>query len=564
MSDNYLVQASLRQVGSHVQEMAQDGVMSYAIPLQMQCYMFIVGHLDELPSDVIALLPIVIRRKLLLMLPALDICKLEETPVTDGISMDDEIWKWKCNEQGIKLEDMVSWKDSYFCNLMWTKPLLHMLLLGVHIPVACTCAGNIQGLNISKYDVVVSDHYKVYYDGHCSELIKLLVDSDISFKAIRLETFLRRFVGFEIPVECVPLFDKLLDSVIKLVIGYTVHDVPVAVAEKVLSIIFTNNSCQVKYLTVCGGQNLQLISPFITSDPHCKLRNIKVEALNNESLDMLYCILDNQDELEKLEVSCEYSEHLENFKYSTFSRPTFEELTISGDISKDSYIYIMQQFFLSPYPVILKFYESIITTLGSDCLQVPSIQSHPTQQSKTLELSYCWKLVECLPSTVHLKNLVLMGADCVKYFSKLDNITVDERISVSTDNLDDLNDLFHITTAREWNIDVTFCSEDTQDKFIVALNNIKGVVTKLCIYSFHFHLSVAIAEAIFTSLQSSLPQLDLKLESHGCQSSHIEEFYEIWKQCGSIKLKRLTLGDTRYCDYTVRDIEALISNDSMM
>ena len=51
--------------------------------------MFIVGHLDELPSDVIALLPIGIRRKLL-MLPALDICKLKETPVTDGISMDDD------------------------------------------------------------------------------------------------------------------------------------------------------------------------------------------------------------------------------------------------------------------------------------------------------------------------------------------------------------------------------------------------------------------------------------------------------------------------------------------
>ena len=66
----------------------QDG---YAVSLQMQCYMFIVGHLDELPSDVIALLPIGIRRKLLLlMLPALDVCKLEETPVTDGISMDDD------------------------------------------------------------------------------------------------------------------------------------------------------------------------------------------------------------------------------------------------------------------------------------------------------------------------------------------------------------------------------------------------------------------------------------------------------------------------------------------
>ena len=46
--------------------------------------------------------------------------------------------------------------------------------------------------------------------------------------------------------------------------------------------------------------------------------------------------------------------------------------------------------------------------------------------------------------------------------------TVYECISVSTDNINDLNDLLHITTAKEWNINVTL-SEPTQDKFIVAL-----------------------------------------------------------------------------------------------
>ena len=481
--------------------------------------------------------------------------------------MDDEIWKLKCDsKQSTKfsrlVEDMtLTWKDSYICDM--TMAYHNFLLLpNIHVHVEYKCNGNIQGLNFAKSGrAVLPDRYKTYH--HCSsELLKLLVDSHISFKAIRLASFLREFVGSEISVECVPLLEKLLYSVIALDI--IVHDV--AVAEKLLSIIFTN-PCQVKYLTVYRWKDLELVSPFITDNPHCKLKNIKLgnhmSSLRRswQSLDMLYCFLDSQDELEKLQISCR---HLENFNYSIFSpRPTFKELTIS--VTKNGYISmdIMQQFFMSPYPVTLKLYKVIIS--DPHCLQ---IQSHPTQHSKTLELSCCHVSEECLPSTVHLKNLVLSAnfvkGNCVKCFSKLDNITVDECISVSTDNMDDLNELSHITTTKEWNIDVTL-SEDTQDKFIVALTNIKGVVTKLNITMNPCHMS-SIAEAIFTSLQSSLSQLELHVDLSVCgyQSSHVREFYEIWKQCGSIQLKKLTLRGYHDDDGIVRDIVALISNDFMI
>ena len=540
--------------------MTEEGVMSYAVSLQMQCYMFIVGHLDELPSDVIALLPIGIRRKLLLMLPAVDICKLEETPVTDGISMDDEIWKLKCDhdERSKKfstlVEDMtLTWKDFYICDMTMAYHNL-LLLPNIHVPVEYNCTGNIQGLNFAKSGrAVLPDRYKTYQHSS-SELLKLLVDSHISFKAIELGAFLINFVGTEIPVECVPLLEKLFNSVIKVVIGYTVDGVPVAVVEKLLNIIFTNPSCQVKYLNVCDlDVILPLISPLITNNPHCKLKNIKLydTFVKGETLDMLYCILDSQDELEKLEIRSS----LENFKYSIFSRPTFKELTIIGvGVSMDpAYVY-MQQFFLSPYPVTLKFYGATISHPRH--LQISSLQSHPTQYSKTLELSYCYVSEEILPSTVHLKKLVLNGANCVKCFSKLDNITVDECITVSTYKMDDLNDLFHITTAKEWNINVQWNInvEATEDKFIVALTNIKGVVTKLCIVAAYAHMS-SIAEAIFTSLQSSLSQLELIFY----HSSDVRQLYEIWKQCGSIQLKKLKLRGNHDDDDTVRDIVALIS-----
>ena len=117
---------------------------------------------------------------------------------------------------------------------------------------------------------------------------------------------------------------------------------------------------------------------------------------------------------------------------------------------------------------------------------------------------------------------------------------------------------FHITTAKEWNINVAL-SEDTQDKFIVALTNIKGVVTKLCIDTYFLSHMPSIAEAIFTCLQSSLPQLELDLSVHGYQSSYVRQLYEIWKQCGSIQLKKLTLRGYHDNDDTVRNIVALIS-----
>jgi hypothetical protein len=68
------------------------GILSHPAPLQVQCLLSIVGNLDEFPSTVLGLLPAHLRRKLLLILPVVDVCKLEGTPLTDGILMDD-IWE---------------------------------------------------------------------------------------------------------------------------------------------------------------------------------------------------------------------------------------------------------------------------------------------------------------------------------------------------------------------------------------------------------------------------------------------------------------------------------------
>ena len=131
------------------------GVMSHPASLQLQCLLYIIGHIKfeppyeptdiitigadvpkYLPVSCLGLLPRSIRIQLLCLLPAVDVAKLEGTPVTIGISMD-EIWEYIFNERlplhdKTKIErdcigDMdtveelmkkgvksVTWKDAYF------------------------------------------------------------------------------------------------------------------------------------------------------------------------------------------------------------------------------------------------------------------------------------------------------------------------------------------------------------------------------------------------------------------------------------------------------------------
>ena len=126
-------------------ESLKEGVLSYPVSLQLQCLLYIIGHIftsiydrddDNLPISSLGLLPRFIRIKLLHLLPAVDVAKLEDTPVTNGISMD-EVWEviykerlplhkkeeieFQINSKFGTLEDLleegiesVTWKEAYF------------------------------------------------------------------------------------------------------------------------------------------------------------------------------------------------------------------------------------------------------------------------------------------------------------------------------------------------------------------------------------------------------------------------------------------------------------------
>ena len=77
---------------------------SLPVPLLIQCLLYLIGNLfddDDKPIPGLALLPRSIRIKLILLLPAVDVHKLEGTSVTHDILMD-EIWETFYKERQLR------------------------------------------------------------------------------------------------------------------------------------------------------------------------------------------------------------------------------------------------------------------------------------------------------------------------------------------------------------------------------------------------------------------------------------------------------------------------------
>ena len=62
------------------------------LSLQDQCYLYLILHLEDYLPEELSLLSLRVRERLLVNLPAADICKLEETIVVQGVDMN-MVWK---------------------------------------------------------------------------------------------------------------------------------------------------------------------------------------------------------------------------------------------------------------------------------------------------------------------------------------------------------------------------------------------------------------------------------------------------------------------------------------
>ena len=101
------------------------------IPLALEdcCLAWLVSDLEHYPPELLALLPLRLRYRLLANLPVLDLCQLEHTSVAEGVDLE-SIWELKCSpwgEEGAAIKQGTTTLVKYIdlSSLLWRERYLH-------------------------------------------------------------------------------------------------------------------------------------------------------------------------------------------------------------------------------------------------------------------------------------------------------------------------------------------------------------------------------------------------------------------------------------------------------
>ena len=97
-------------------------MLKAAIPLRFQCLLYVIGHLDEFPPQILALLPSSVRKWLLLNLPIADVCRHERGALSLGLDTE-EIWRMHSIEMQAGLVQLEVRKEGFwrqrYLNQLW-------------------------------------------------------------------------------------------------------------------------------------------------------------------------------------------------------------------------------------------------------------------------------------------------------------------------------------------------------------------------------------------------------------------------------------------------------------
>ena len=529
---------------------------SFANPctLQFQCLLFIVGHLDQFPVTILALLPTTLRRELLLLLPAVDVCKLEETPVITDLPME-EIWEtlYKSNvdskheyivarpKKDVYFQKILSSLDSRPKNQFLKSPrsllkfphrLILDLLYGINDKQLTECFKNskIRGsfhdllrcpLRCSPYSP--TRYYHHFTDPRYAhplfkmpELIKVLVDEcHISFRSLEID---EKF--YNAPCYCeIESFEVPYSSYLQRLFG--------------------------------SIETLNLYSN--RENYYGRTKHI---------LDDINSILDFHKELKKLTVSFS---NFSDFGH-LFEKPCFRELNIQHTgLSFDELCDIVYRFHTSPYPVTLCLKAVGCIHYSSSTSLSPPVQQDGNEYSKCLILEFVNLPFQVLPPIPHLKKLVLVSNKW-QMFTKLETIqaeVVDLTTFISTEEVDGLCKLFDIVTTKEWQLYIQF-----ENNLNSRLKDLIDAITKLhnisqLKFSFNrfFTPRELIYDVIFNRLHEYLSRMQIEFRDCSFDDTNIKEIYDSWKKCGAIKMKKLFftghLRYTRNSDYFLSEMQIL-------
>ena len=467
-----------------------------------------------LPVSCLGLLPRSIRIRLLCLLPAVDVAKLEGTPVTIGISMD-EIWEYIFNKR-LPLHDKekietdcigdidtveelmkkgmesVTWKDAYFNALFFSS---QVITVTEYEDENCGCVYrhflpdlyygmgtfNSDPANTSIYQCFNTDStYSIHRVARCAhrcprltpdrytdmypspayaprrecefymslwDAVEVMADCNVSvkhlyitrdhFKDVSLESthFLDRFIKLLMTVEAITI--------------HSCNEMMHQSIEKVFDIIFVQNKCSIKYISLDGSQ-FSIAFPYLLDPSQRSLKHLELDIefnndnsykidkddssshdalptiqqphipfpltnvplfgssfrrnqkslpiLLNESIShSIIELLQHHQELRKLSFVMQYNDavlqdsQLTQCVADLLLRPNFKELAfetrrITLPVSFNVLLQLFRNFFSSPNPVTL--------SLCLECpdfppLTDPLIVNHEQEANKSLELTDC-------------------------------------------------------------------------------------------------------------------------------------------------------------------------------
>ena len=540
---------------------------SLPVPLLIQCLLYLIGNLfddDDKPIPGLALLPRSIRIKLLLLLPAVDVHKLEGTSVTADIVMD-EIWETLYKERNKEMEwnqlldeynSRFSCKDVYFSAAMVHPRTSYLMFYEANKELSVYFTHVKESVYDDYYkiatfhNVIWAQHrYDVYYRVFITT--KTFKSKALSFHYDPFEVLALTMIDLHIPLKIVTnhLFPLDHEILIKLTqSAEAIHWIGSCCwriccwrscidIENIFKIIFLENKCRIISCTCTCDEDSCLLVLLDYLQQQCDLRILNMDAyLTSQEAAKFQEVIKHHKNLEVVSVGYrtyhnDYIQCLSELMY----RPCFQELTIES--SSESYTFfngvhsLLSAFFLSPYPVTLKLDKVYLTLDSTDLIPVPSLALNTEQQSKSLDVglyvrldalgfSDASRILESnfLPQYIVLKSLKIRSNTTLCLFSN----------SVKSIKADEIT--IHINTNTDANSLRSLLSS-------VSTNDMKIFVSVR-----RPNLYQPSYEVIFDSLSPTKPPyLQLIVKYSGDDPSPI--LIDTWKRCGAIKLKKAVIVD---------------------
>ena len=384
---------------------------SLPVPLLMQCLLYLIGNLfddDDKPIPGLALLPRSIRIKLLLLLPAVDVHKLEGTSVTSDILMD-EIWEtlykertcnkcWPLNKYIYLLS--FSWKDLYF-SYMFTCHHTTSYEANKELSAYFTHVKEsvYNGYKIATFHNVIWSPYRNRVTTKTFQSKELTMSLDGRYLDLALT-----MIDLHIPLKIVTnyLFQFDHDILIKLTqsaeaIFWRSRRVNSAEIEKFFKIIFIENECCINSC-ICE-EYVPLLLDYLQQQ--CDLKILYVNILQIEDTvkfqedEKFQEVVKRHKNLEVVSIGRGiYDNNCIQCLSELMYRQCFQQLNI--DLSSLSPSFndvhsLLSAFFLSPYPVTLRLMNEV-------CKHIPvPLAINTEQQSKSLDVA-----LYLLPLSGHL------------------------------------------------------------------------------------------------------------------------------------------------------------------